>query len=138
MDNVIADYQKWKLQGENLRVQARQAMEARYRELLLEAARVADEYRADFGSTLKPPPQITAFRYKAASKGKPKKPAAKPAAAAKVEAPAAKADPKVAALQKKLVGARKKLEDAKAAGGNTRLHEDRIYELEDALRLAMQ
>jgi hypothetical protein len=136
MTDVITDYQKWKQQGENLRVQAKQAMESRYRDLLVEAVRIAEEYRADFGSALKPPPQVTAFRYKASAKAKGKKPAAK-AVAKPVEAPpVAKPNPKIVGLQKKLATAKKKLEDAKAAGTPTRSHEDKIYEIEDALRLA--
>ncbi|MEO8373045.1 MAG: hypothetical protein ABI806_27920 [Candidatus Solibacter sp.] len=139
MPDVITEYQKWKQQGEDLRVQARQAMETRFRDLLTEAVQIAEMYKADFGPALKPPPGVTAFRYKAAVKGKAKK-SAKPAAkAAPVAAPAAapaKANPKVAGLQKKLATARKKLEDAKAGGATTRPYEDKVYELEDELRLA--
>src|SRR5215470_6736551 len=124
MSDVIADYQKWKQQGENLRGQAKHAMESRFRELLAEAVQIAEEYRADFGAVLKPPVQVTSFRYKASSKPKAKK--------------AAKADPKVAALQKKLANAKKKLDEAKAGGAATRPLEDRVYEIEDALRLAVQ
>jgi hypothetical protein len=136
MTDIISDYQKWKQQGENLRGQARQAMESRFKELLSEAVQIAEEYRADFGSVLKPPPQVTAFRYKAGAKGKAKKPVAKaPSKAAPVEEP--KPNPKIAGLQKKLATAKKKLEDAKAAGAPTRPIEDRIYEIEDALKLAV-
>jgi hypothetical protein len=141
MNDVINDYQKWKQQGENLRVQAKHAMESRFRELFAEAVEIAEMYRADFGTALKPPAQVTAFRYKTSAKAKGKKAAAKPAAAApapKAEAPATKLDPKVVALQKRLATAKKKLEDAKAAGGTTRPIEDKIYEIEDALRLAVQ
>ena len=49
-----------------------------------------------------------------------------------------KPDPKIAGLQKRLVTAKKKLEEAKAASAPTRRIEDRIYEIEDALRLAGQ
>src|SRR6185295_10247760 len=99
MSDVISEYQKWKQQGEDLRVQAKQAMEARFRTLLTEAAQISEEYRADFGTHLKPPVQITAFRYKTGAKAK--KPAAKKAAAAAPPpAPAAKPNPKVASLQK--------------------------------------
>ena len=49
-----------------------------------------------------------------------------------------KADPKIARLQKKLAAAKKKLDDAKAAGTPTRVLEDKIYEIEDDLRLAGQ
>ncbi len=141
MNDVISDYQKWKQQGETLRSQAKHAMESRFRELLTEAVEVAEEYRADFGAALKTPPQVTAFRYKSSGKPKAKKAAAKSAPAPSPKAapaPAAKTDPRVAAIEKKLSGARKKLEEAKAGGGATRPIEDRIYELEDALRLAAQ
>lgn len=143
MADVISEYQKWKQQGENLRSQAKQAMEAHFRELLTEAVSIAEEYRADFGGPLKPPPAVTAFRYKTSGKGKAKKAAKPPAPAAKApEAPRAEAsqkpDPKVARLQKQLDSAKKKLADAKTAGTPTRPIEDRIYEIEDALRLAAQ
>jgi len=45
-------------------------MEARFRELLTEAMSIAEEYRADFGGPMKPPPAVTSFRFKAATKGK--------------------------------------------------------------------
>ena len=145
MPDVINEYQKWKQQGEDLRVQAKHAMETRFRDLLNEAVHIADEYRADFGAVLKPPPAVTAFRYKASAKPKAKKPAGKvkPAAAAerapaKPEAPAAKPNPKVIGLQKRLAAAKKKLEDAKAGGATTRPYEDKVYEIEDELRLALQ
>src|ERR1039457_4450992 len=82
MPDVINEYQKWKQQGEDLRVQAKLAMETRFRDLLSEAVHIAEEYRADFGAALKPPPAVTAFRYKASAKLKSKKAAAtaKPAA----------------------------------------------------------
>ena len=144
MPDIINEYQKWKQQGEDLRVQAKHAMETRFRDLLTEAVHIADEYRADFGAVLKPPPAVTAFRYKASAKPKAKKPAGKvkPAAAApatpKAEVPAAKPNPKVAGLQKRLATAKKKLEDAKAGGATTRPYEDKVYEIEDELRLALQ
>ena len=140
MPDIINEYQKWKQQGEDLRIQAKQAMENRFRDLLSEAVHIAEEYRTDFGAALKPPPAVTAFRYKASAKLKAKKPAAKAnPAAAKPEPPAAaKPNPKVAGLQKRLVTAKKKLEDAKAGGATTRPYEDKVYEIEDELRLALQ
>jgi hypothetical protein len=140
MADVISEYQRWKQQGADLRVQAKQAIETRYRDLLIEAVRLAEEYRADFGSTLKPPVPVTSFKYKAGVHKAKKKTAAPPKAAAKVEppAPAAKPNPKVAGLQKRLAAAKKKLDDAKAAGGVTRILEDKVYEIEDELRLAEQ
>jgi hypothetical protein len=140
MPDIINEYQKWKQQGEDLRVQAKHAMENRFRDLLSEAVHIAEEYRTDFGAALKPPPAVTAFRYKASAKLKTKKPAPKAnPAAAKPEPPAAaKPNPKVAGLQKRLLTAKKKLEDAKAGGATTRPYEDKVYEIEDELRLALQ
>ena len=142
MADVISDYQKWKQQGENLKTQVKQAMESRFRELLTEAVSIAEEYRADFGAALKPPPAVTAFRYRASTKTKSKK-ASKPhpvkaSEMVPQESKGQKPDPKLAGLQKRLASAKKKLEDAKGAGSPTRKIEDRIYEIEDALRLAGQ
>ena len=47
-------------------------------------------------------------------------------------------DPRVTRLQKRLIATRQKLEDTKAAGAPTRVLEDRIYEIEDEIRLAGQ
>lgn len=146
MHDVIVEYQKWKSQGEDLRAKAKLAMETRFRDLLLDAVKVAEEYRADFGGVLKPPPMVTGFRYKA---GKVKKAAStpKPAGAApkKAEAPVApvksvpppKPDRKIVGLQKRLETAKKRLEAAKAAGAPARDLDDKVYELEDALRVAL-
>jgi hypothetical protein len=140
MTDIISEYQKWKQQGEDIRSKAKHAMESRFRELLTEAISIAEEYRADFGGPLKPPSPVTAFRYKAPAHGKGKKAAkAKPAAKAAPVAPPppeAKPNPKLAGLQKRLATARKKLEDAKAAGTPSRVLEDRVYEIEDELKLA--
>ena len=139
MPDVINEYQKWKQQGEDLRVQAKHAMENRFRDLLSEAVHIAEEYRTDFGGALKPPPAVTAFRYKASARPKAKKAAAKAKPAApKPEPPAVKPNPKVAGLQKRLATAKKKLEDAKAGGATSRPYEDKVYEIEDELRLALQ
>jgi hypothetical protein len=144
MPDVISEYQRWKQQGDSLRTQAKQAMESRFRELLTEAASIAEEYRSDFGGPLKPPAGITAFRYKASAKKgkKAAKKAAPPAAAAKpapkAEVKEAKADPKIARLQKRLLTAKGKLDEAKATGAPTRKIEDSIYEIEDELRLSAQ
>ena len=129
----ISEYQKWKQQGESLRAQAKQAMETRFRELLSEAAGIAQEYQRDFGASLKPPATITAFRYKRSVGQKPKK-----AAGPKPKAPAP--DPQIsreiAGLEKRRVQIQKKLEAAKGAGKPTKNLEDKLYEVEDELRLA--
>jgi len=142
MSDVITQYQNWKQQGEELRVKAKQAMESRFRELLSEAVRIAEEYRADFGSSLKPHSPVTSFRYKAGARGTAKKASKARAKANHVEPRAepapAKPNPKISGLQKRLSTAKKKVEDAKAANKPTRALEDRVYEIEDELRLAAQ
>ena len=126
----ISEYQKWKQQGETLRAQAKQAMETRFRDLLSEAAHIAQEYQRDFGAALKPPATITTFRYKAAA-GKSKK------ASKKVDkAPAPRPDPKILGLERRREQIQKKLEAAKEAGRPTKNLEDKLYEVEDELRLA--
>ncbi len=131
MSDVISEYQKWKEQGDGLRSRAKQAMESRFRELLSEAIAIARDYHADFGVALKPPPTVTAFRYKTNTKPKAKK------TANTAESPAPKPNgPKVAALQKSLTQAKNKLEAAKQAGKPTKNLEDKVYEIEDDLRLA--
>jgi hypothetical protein len=141
MSDVISEYQKWKQQGDDLRLKAKQAMESRFRELLAEAAKIAEEYRADFGSVLKPPSTVSVFRYKAHAKAKAKK-GVKQKMATQAEShpatPPEKTNPKLAAIQKRLATAKRKLEEAKAAGKATRPLEDKIYEIEDELRLANQ
>ena len=130
MSDVISEYNRWKQKGESLRAKAKQAMEARYRDLLLEAVNLAEDYKADFGGTLKPPPAVTAFRYKSrpksAKKAKRYTPATKPIAT--------KPDPKIARLRKRLDTAKKKLELARAAGDPTQNLEDKVYEIEDDLQ----
>lgn len=129
----ISEYQRWKQQGETLRTQAKQAMEARFRELLTEAVGIAQEYQRDFGASLKPPAPITTFRYKAGAAAKKK---AKPASAK--AAPAPVTDPKIVAMQKRRGQIQKKLEAAKSAGKATKNLEDQLYEVEDEIRLAAQ
>ncbi len=149
MTDVITEYQKWKSQGEDLRAKAKLAMESRFRDLLIEAVKVAGEYKTDFGGVLKPPPAVTAFRFKAgkvkkappSAKSGPSAPKPKkmesPAAPEKKAAPVVKPDRKLLGLQKRLATAKKKLEAAKAAGAPTRDLDDKVYELEDTLRVAM-
>lgn len=131
MSDPIAEYLEWKKQGGDLRARAKHAIEVRFRELLTEAVQLAEAYKEDFGSALAPPAAVTSFKFKAGAK----KPVKKAAAAAPVVVKPP-ADPKVTALEKQLAGARKKLEAAQAKGAATKNLEDRIYELEDDLRLA--
>ena len=128
--DAISEYQKWKQQGESLRAQAKQAMEGRFRDLLVEAAQIAQEYQRDFGQSLKPPATITTFRYKPAT-GQKKKAAVKNAAPRQTVP-----NPKIAELQRRKEQIQKKLDAAKTAGKPTKNLEDRLYEVEDEIQLA--
>lgn len=116
MSDIITDYQKWKRQGEDLKVQAKQAT---VRELLSEEVQIAQEYRSDFGAVLKPPTPITAFRYKSLAKSNQKKTAAKQKSGTKSDRvptavpPGAKVNPKLTGLQKRLATTKKKLDEPK-------------------------
>ena len=66
----------------------------------------------------------------------PAKPAVKKSATPAVTPVVKKVDPAITALHKKLAGAKAKLEAAKVAGTPTKNLEDKVYELEDDLRLA--
>ncbi len=135
MKDVIAEYHHWKAQGEGLRTEAMRAMESRYRELLTEAIQIAEEYRADFGVALKLPAGVAAFEFKAGGAKKAKPPAPVAVAAAPPPPPSAP-NPKLGPLERRLAGARKKFEAAKAVGSPTKNLEDKIYEVEDEIRLA--
>jgi len=142
MNDIISQYQHWKEQGEDLRVKAKQAMESRFRELLSEAVRIAEEYRTDFGSQLKAQSPVTAFRYKVPARVKARKAAKTIQKPSRGQVPAepapAKPNPKIARLQRRLATAKKKTEDAKIAGKPTKALEDRVYEIEDEIRLSAQ
>jgi len=133
MKDVIAEYHHWKAQGEGLRTEAMRAMESRYRELLTEAIQISEEYRADFGVALKLPAGVAAFEFKAGGTKK-----AKPTAPVvmALAPPPPVPNPKLAPLERRLATAHKKLDVAKAAGSPTKNLEDKIYEIEDEIRLA--
>jgi len=134
MKDVIAEYHHWKAQGEGLRTEAMRAMESRYRELLTEAIQISEEYRADFGVALKLPAGVAAFEFKAGG-AKKAKPTA-PVVMALAPPPPPVPNPKLAPLERRLATAHKKLGVAKAAGSPTKNLEDKIYEIEDEIRLA--
>ena len=68
------------------------AIESRFRELLTEAAQLAEAYKEDFGATLAPPSSVTVFKFKPGGKKAPVKKVA--AAPAPVAAPPTAAGPR--------------------------------------------
>ena len=128
MSSTLDQYREAKQSWLKLRNQAKKELITRFHEVAAELNQIQRELLEDFGE-------------KVALPAKPKKAVAKKAVAF-VAAPSApkvvvpKQSPAVAALQKKLEGQHKKLAEAKAAGKPTKPIEDRIYEIEDDIRLA--
>ena len=124
---ALDQYRSAKSDYLKLRSQARKELISRFHELANELLRIQGELLEDFGEKVQLP-------------SKPKRLKAKPAAVvagrAKDSSTPIEAAPKVAAIQKRLDVQKKKLADLKSSGKPTKPVEDRIYELEDELRLA--
>lgn len=129
MPTTLDEYREAKQTYLKLRAQARKELLARYHEAANELVRLQRELLEDFGEKVALPARGAA--------GKAKKAVKKAVEAAPAPEPAA-VSPKIAALKKQVEAQDKKLEAARAAGKATKAIEDRIYELEDALRLAEQ
>ena len=131
MSSTLDQYREAKQSWLKLRNQAKKELITRFHEVAAELNQIQRELLEDFGEKVSLPT-------------KPKKAVAKKASAgvATVAAPVApkavapKQSPAIAALHKKLDGQQKKLTEAKAAGKPTKAIEDRIYEIEDDIRLA--
>lgn len=125
---TIEQYREAKNQYLKLKNQAKKELIARFNALAAELLQVQRELLEDFGE------KVTLPAKPAVSK-KPKNPVGSVVApAAPPPAPAANRA-KVASLNKQLEKQRHKLEEVKAAGKPSKAVEDRIYELEDEIRL---
>lgn len=117
---TIDQYREAKSQYLKLRNQAKKELIARFHELSGELLRVQRELLEDFGE-------------KITISNKPKK--ARTKAAVPVAEPETPEPAKVAAIQKLIERQKKKLADTQAANKPTKTVQDRLYELEDELRL---
>jgi hypothetical protein len=124
MPTTLEQYRAAKADYLKFRNQAKRELIARFNELASELLRVQQELLEDFGEKITIP-------------AKPKK-ARAAKSAPKAEEPRPPEPPKVAAVQKKLALQKKKLEELRHGGKPTKSVEDRIYELEDELRLARE
>lgn len=124
MSNTLAQYREARQNWMKLRNQAKKELITRFHEVSAELLQIQRELLEDFGEKVTIPTK--------AKKGVAKKAAA---AVAVVAAPVMKDSPEVAALKKKIEAQQKKLNEVRAAGKPTKAIEDRIYELEDDLRL---
>jgi hypothetical protein len=123
MSTTIDQYREAKNSYLKLRNQAKKELIARFHEVANEMLQIQRELLEDFGEKVPLP-----------TKGKKPK-SVKKVAAGPVPAPAP-VSAKVLGIQKQLERQKKKLADTKEAGKPTKTLEDRIYELEDELRLA--
>ena len=126
MSQTLEQYREAKNNYLKLRTQAKKELIARFHEVAAELLQLQRELLEDFGEKVAMPPK--------GKKAKPSKPAPSRAAEAPTPPPAAPS-PKAIALNKQLQTHKKKFADAQAAGKPTKVIEDRIYEIEDALRL---
>jgi len=122
MSTSLDQYRAAKADYLKLRNQAKKELIARFNELANELLSIQRELLEDFGEKVSVP-------------SKPKK---KPAGTTTAAPSAAPSDGRVAAIQKKIDGQKKKLTDLQTAGKPIKTVEDRIYELEDELRLAKE
>jgi|SRR5271170_32720 len=123
MSTTIDQYREAKNSYLKLRSQAKKELIARFHEVANEMLQIQRELLEDFGEKVPLP-----------TKGKKPKPLKK-VAAVPVPAPAPPSA-KVVGIQKQLERQKKKLAETKEVGKPTKTLEDRIYELEDELRLA--
>jgi hypothetical protein len=125
--SALDQYRSAKADYIKLRSQAKKELIARFNELANDLLRIQAELLEDFGEKVQLPT-------------KPRRVVGKRAKVTPVAAPAPEPAPssKVTALQKRIDAQKKKVAELKAAGKATKTVEDRLYELEDELRLAQQ
>ena len=131
MSPTLDAYREAKSNYLKLRNQAKKELLSRFHELGNELIAVQRELLEDFGEKVSLPTKATA------KKGT--KVAAKAPAAAKnapVETVSAEGTAKVTALRKQLDKQKQKMAELQAAGKPTKSLEDKIYEIEDEIRLA--
>jgi hypothetical protein len=121
--STIDQYREARTSYQGLLGLAKKELIKRADEISSEWLAIQQELKEDFGHKLTFP--------RAARNG-----ARKPKKAAAPELVSAPPPTNVTNIEKKIAAQRKKLEDVKASGKPTKPVEDRIYELEDELRLA--
>lgn len=122
MSNTIDQYREAKAAYQRLHNQAKKELIARFNQLSAELLLIQKELKDDFGHKVSIP-----------AKGKPAR-SSRPVVAPEP----AKPDPKIASLEKRIAGEKAKIEKLQAAGKPVKAVQDRIYELEDELRLTRE
>ncbi|MDQ2774474.1 MAG: hypothetical protein M3Y57_06040 [Acidobacteriota bacterium] len=124
MTSTIEQYREAKATYQKLHNQAKRELIARFNQLASEVLQIQRELKEDFGHKVTIPTKAKSAR------------AGRTAAPKEPEPPAP--NPKVVALEKRLEVQKKRLEGAMAEGKPEKAIKDRIYELEDELRLAKE
>src|SRR4051812_42551090 len=122
-NNTIEQYREAKAAYQKLHSQAKKELVARFNQLTAELLQIQKELREDFGHKVTNPTKAKSGRM-----------ARTPSMALESSPP----NPKIAAIEKRLASQKKKLEQALATGKTDKPIKDRIYELEDELRLARE
>lgn len=127
MSSTIEQYREAKAQYLKLRNQAKKDLITRFHALSNELLQVQRELLEDFGEKIALPLKSKKGRVvKTAKLPEPRTPAPPPAPPS----------PKIIGIERQIEKLRKKLTETHAAGKPIKAIEDRIYELEDELRLA--
>jgi hypothetical protein len=127
MTSTLDQYRQAKNDYLKLRNQAKKELIIRFNQVANELFQLQRELLEDFGEKIAIPSKAKKFRAAKQAKSGPSKPTPRPVAAP---------SPQVISLQRQLEKAKKKLSDVQAAGKPAKALEDRVYEIEDALRLA--
>jgi hypothetical protein len=126
--NTVDAYREAKTTYLRLRDQAKKDLLAQFYQLSNQLFQIQKELRDDFGHKIAIPSKPKTKRVKKAASPPAKTPELKPAQV--------KTSPKIAAIEKKLAVHSRKLQELTTAGKPTQAIKDKIYELEDELRLA--
>jgi hypothetical protein len=131
MPTTIDQYREAKATYQKLHNQAKKELLARFHELASELLQIQKELKEDFATKVAIPskPKMARRTKNAAS---PKKATELPPKGNVVP------NPQIARTEKKLTTAKQKLQEAVASGKDSKPIKDRIYELEDELRLAKE
>ena len=126
MATTIDQYREAKATYEKLHSQAKKDLLARFQELANELLQIQKELKDDFGTKVAIPAKRRVMRRptKVAVKSTPPR--------------AAVSNPAIERAEKKLATQKRKLDEAVKAGQDAKAIRDRIYELEDELRLAKE
>lgn len=128
MPTTIEQYREAKATYHKLQNQAKKELLSRFQDLANELLQIQKELREDFGTKVSIPTKPKAARRngKDSAEGVSGSPEL------------AKATPAIVRIEKRLARQREKLEQSLKTGNDSKAIKDRIYEIEDELRLAKE